>query len=216
MLDANLHALYKRQTPDALVMHGWRSNQVRSSPAMAKPFFRSNYAEVNNQFNGPFWDCVCIPLTRGYHALIDSDDYPKIFSHYWRVADPFPTYWQVCTRGISVMAREITKCPKGLVVDHINTNPLDNRKANLRICTRAENARNLNPRKNNKFGLKGVKEMEGRIYALIKINGKQIWLGTYPTPELAAKAYDRAAIKYHGEFARLNFPTHATELLGEE
>lgn len=96
-----------------------------------------------------------------------------------------------------------------IMVDHINGNPLDNRKCNLRLCTNAENCRNQKRKSTNIIGYKGVSKVTGlNLYQVrITLNGKTTQIGSsYKTPEEAAKAYDEAAIKYHGEFARLNFP----------
>lgn len=98
--------------------------------------------------------------------------------------------------------------PLGLLVDHINGNTLDNRIANLRACTPHGNMRNQIVNKSNKSGLKGVvarKSAKGtKFFCCIFVHGKQIDLGTYGNPLDAAYAYDIAAIKYYGEFAKTN------------
>lgn len=99
----------------------------------------------------------------------------------------------------------ICKTPKGMLTDHINRNGLDNRKENLRICTRVQNQWNAEKKKNGKNKYKGVGIHNGRIFAIIRVNGKDIYLGTtFKTLEDAALAYNKAAIKYRGEFAYLN------------
>ena len=77
------------------------------------------------------------------------------------------------------MHRVITKCPKGKQVDHINGDGLDNRKANLRICTVNENNKNAKMRKDNKSGYKGVSWYPNRHKwrCVIFVNKKQIYLG---------------------------------------
>lgn len=91
-------------------------------------------------------------------------------------------------------------------VDHINGNGLDNRKQNLRLATTQENGYNRKVNKNNTSGYKGVvyHKRDKRYQCSIKINGKRIHLGYFKTAIEAAKAYNEAAIKYFGEFARLN------------
>jgi hypothetical protein len=88
-------------------------------------------------------------------------------------------------------------------VDHINGNRADNRLSNLRIATHAENCRNSKPRKHNKSGIKGVRRMGSKWAARIRVNSKEIWLGSHKTPEEAKAAYDEAASRYHGEFSKV-------------
>jgi len=98
--------------------------------------------------------------------------------------------------------RQITGAERGQVVDHINGNPLDNRRENLRICTQAQNTRNSRMHRNNRLGVKGVYEQGGRYRAQIRADGKKVCLGYFSTAEEAARAYAAAAQRLHGEFAR--------------
>src|SRR5439155_1711101 len=95
--------------------------------------------------------------------------------------------------------------PRG-VIDHVNGNAMDDRIANLRQCSRSENARNVRGRATS--GLKGVYRRADRPgnkwYAQIAVSGKTICLGSFDSPEAAAAAYDAAACRYHGAFARTN------------
>jgi len=104
--------------------------------------------------------------------------------------------------------REITNAPKGLLVDHLNGDPLDNRKANLRLATQSQNRQNVPKRKNTSSRFIGVcfnKEMK-KWRAVINHDKKSIYLGDFKNEIDAARAYDTAARKYYGEFAKLNFP----------
>lgn len=92
------------------------------------------------------------------------------------------------------------------IVDHINRNKLDNRKANLRSATHGQNMINSGLRKDNKSGYKGVYLNNKSYEVQITSNGKRVYIGVYKTAVEAALAYDEAAKKYHGEFAYLNFP----------
>lgn len=87
-------------------------------------------------------------------------------------------------------------------VDHINGNRIDNRIENLRGCTRSENQRNKDGW--SKTGYKGVYNNNKGFMASIRINGQKVYLGTFPIAEQAADAYDNAAKKYFGEFAKTN------------
>lgn len=91
--------------------------------------------------------------------------------------------------------------------DHINGNQLDNRRSNLRIATKQENGRNSRKKRSGtRTRYKGVGIARGgKFVARIKADREQIRLGRFDTEEEAARAYDAAARRYHGEFARLNF-----------
>jgi hypothetical protein len=104
--------------------------------------------------------------------------------------------------------REIMNEPKGLLVDHKNNDSLDNRKANLRPATRSQNRQNVPKRKNTSSRFIGVSysKEEKKWRARITYKGKRIHLGWFDNEIDAARAYDAAARKYYGEFAKVNFP----------
>lgn len=90
----------------------------------------------------------------------------------------------------------------GLVIDHVNGNRLDNRKANLRICDRKENLRNMKRKKNNKSGQAGVSELSpGRWRARLMLNRKEIHLGVFDTFSEAKAARLAAEVEYYRQFA---------------
>ncbi|MHC4207804.1 MAG: HNH endonuclease, partial [Planctomycetota bacterium] len=95
----------------------------------------------------------------------------------------------------------------GYIVDHINGNGLDNRRANLRLATVAQNAWNSKKR-NPRSGYKGVwfAADKGLWRAAIVCHGRRIHIGYFTDKIAAARAYDAAARKYYKEFARPNFP----------
>lgn len=105
------------------------------------------------------------------------------------------------------MHRDIMRARAGFIIDHVNHNGLDNRKANLRPATLAQNARNSR-RRQNRSGYKGVCYYQDRnkYRAVIWHNYKRIHLGYFDSKITAARAYDTAAKKYHNDFASLNFP----------
>jgi len=106
------------------------------------------------------------------------------------------------------MHRVITKCKSGEDIDHRNHDGLDNRRLNLRVCSRSQNLQNQRRRSNNTSGFKGVAwcEQTQDWTTAVKVNKKLIWLGHYADKEEAAHAYDAAAREHFGEFACLNFP----------
>jgi hypothetical protein len=135
---------------------------------------------------------------------IDLEDYEKVRGYRWRLNGDGRVFHGKRFKALSRLIMGVTD-PK-IQVDHINHNLLDNRKENLRICTGAENTRNMQRLKRNTSGYKGVSWDKNRKKwtAYIHKNNKQIYLGRYQTKEQAAEIYNEAAIKYHGEFACLN------------
>jgi hypothetical protein len=103
--------------------------------------------------------------------------------------------------------RLIMCAPKNLCVDHINGDGLDNRRANLRICTGKENQHNMRRHRDSQSPYKGVRfdPRDGCWYARIYTDGHEISLGAHRSPEAAALAYDDAAVRCFGVFAKLNF-----------
>jgi len=154
-----------------------------------------------------------IKLTQGEEALVDDEDFEKLNQYSWHLHrfKKKGYKWMASRIGVNdeeiLMHREIMQCPSTHVVDHINGDNLDNRKANLRVCTNAENCRNRRgPRKGNLSGYKGVSWSHGKWHAVVMKNGKQYSFGYFNDPKEAAIARDQAAVRLHGEFASLNFP----------
>ena len=106
------------------------------------------------------------------------------------------------------MHQFIMRPPKGKVVDHIDGNGLNNRRANLRLCTPRQNRRNTRPRRKTSAFL-GVSRRGSKYLARIKHDGRQLYLGLFDDEIEAARARDRKACELFGEFAWLNFPDDA-------
>ena len=111
--------------------------------------------------------------------------------------------YAVRTTDLARMHRIILSTPAGMVTDHINRDRLDNRTANLRNCTQAENSRNKGIRPSNKLGVKGViwDTKTNKYKAIVKLNYKQHVAGYFDDLQEAAKAYRALAKQLHGEFA---------------
>lgn len=160
-----------------------------------------------------------IPLTQGYFTKVDDDDFARLASYRWQPSK-IRQHIRVCRivkidgkRTTLYMARDVINAPRGKYVDHINGDNLDNRKCNLRICTNSENLRNRSKNKTNTSGYKGVyknKDTYTKVNknkpwkVLIMTKGNSKFIGTFKTKKEAAKAYNKAAKKYHGNFAYFN------------
>lgn len=144
--------------------------------------------------------------------LFDPEDFDLIKPHKWRLTpDGYLLTSDPKNRQTGIyMHRMIMSCPPDMQVDHINGNKLDNRRCNLRICTKRQNLCNADAAKARRKGKwKGYTQREnGKYAARIKAEGKNIYLGEFLTEENAATAYNFAALEYHGEYAYYNRSQH--------
>jgi hypothetical protein len=190
--------------------------------------------KVNLTINVPNWlDRVCawpvvmwrkwkdgeayrrIGLTDGKFAVVDEEDYYRLGNFGWCAKTSFGKTYAIRfvdmpKRGAVMvsMHREIINAPAGLLVDHRNTDSLDNRRSNLRLATHSQNMSNRRKMKiktSSQYIGVSFEKSRGLWITTIRNNNKSIWLGRFKNEIDTARAYDRAAIKYHGEFARLNF-----------
>ena len=129
-------------------------------------------------------------------ALIDLDDVDRCSDYRWSY-DRYVRNWR-----IGMLHRFIMDCPDDLVVDHINHNPLDNRKCNLRICDIRHNSINKKQMSNNTSGVTGVylKKDRNKWGARIVVDGRCIYLGYFNTYEEAVESRLQAEIEYFGEY----------------
>jgi hypothetical protein len=158
-----------------------------------------------------------IPLTHGKVALVDSEDYNWLSQFKWRAQKsgkrPDAFY---AVRSITIkkrrttiqMHRQIIKPPPGLEIDHKNNDGLDNRRCNLRFCTRSQNMANSRGHTRRRSSFKGVyfHKQFRKWRAIITKNKKNLHLGFFKSQVRAAMAYDDKAKELFGEFANPNFP----------
>jgi hypothetical protein len=152
-------------------------------------------------------------------ALVDDCDFEWLSSFAWHLHNgtngviyahrTYPRELQrwLGTHGI-FMHRQILQAPKGMDVDHINGNGLDNQKSNLRLCTRRQNLANQRLRASKTIPYKGVYFVSSKpvnpYHARLHKDYNGIHIGCFPTPEEAARAYDKAALEAFGEYAQTN------------
>lgn len=155
-------------------------------------------------------DLAIIPLRNG-EVLLDAVNADAILAIYYiRIArNETATYVEAAhrkTRRGLRLSRVIMQPPRGMVVDHINGDTLDNRRANLRVVTSQANSRNRAKQSQCSSRYKGVCFVAGRWSAYIYSDYKQYRLGRFTSETEAAAAYDAAARERFGECAALNFP----------
>ena len=162
-----------------------------------------------------------IRLTKGKYALVDDEDFEYLNQWKWSWVggeriyaargeyDP-TTYIKGKNHGRTkhIFMHRVIINSDAETVDHINGNTLDNQRSNLRPCSEIDNIRNQKMASDNTSGYKGVAWGKREKYwiAYITVSYKQKHLGYFRNKIDAAIAYDLAACRFFGEFARLNFP----------
>ncbi len=181
-----------------------------------------------------------LPLPNGLSFIVDAADADAVAGFSWHTkghsrGDKRGTYVHRTVRltpgrkgkkTAIALHRWLVGAQPGQVVDHINGDTLDNRRQNLRLTDARGNSTNIVSSKRQKLGgFKGVswnpraKKWQASICGgEIKSNGKrrQLYLGVFTDPVIAAKAYDAAALRHFGEFACLNFPLGTVETTSAE
>lgn len=156
-----------------------------------------------------------IQLTQGMFSIVDDEDAGRFYGIRWSLLRGRHTnYARGKIRGQTVYMHRIIMSVdgKGVFVDHINRNGLDNRRSNLRICNRTQNGANSMSRSHSSL-FRGVFIDRGRIRAAIAREGRVVHLGYFAKEVDAAAAYNRAAIEVFGSFASLNLiPTEISDV----
>jgi hypothetical protein len=151
-----------------------------------------------------------IELGTGISATIDDEDFEILSKYSWSLSNKGYAYRTDAGKGRHIfMHRDLIPCkdyPEE-EIDHINRNKLDNRKSNLRICTKSQNLMNKPAQSNNTSGYKGVSKKKDRNkwQSQISVDGRLNYIGSFNTAEEAAEAYDRVAKIVYGNFAVTNF-----------
>ena len=155
-----------------------------------------------------------IPLTQGKVALVDADDYERLAQFNWYAVKHRHGFKAARSawlgdkkRKMVLMHRAIMNASDDQQIDHIDRDPLNNRRMNLRVATRAENARNTNSRHGSTSTYLGVSwtARDRKWVARIQVQGSCLHLGYFADEMEAALAYDAAARLHFGEFANPNF-----------
>jgi hypothetical protein len=158
-----------------------------------------------------------IQLSRGFVTQVDDEDFEFLSQISWFAFKHGQKFTAARTLFINGRRKTIFmhRCillpcntSSKIEIDHIDGNALNNQKANLRTCTHSQNTKNKDKQSINTSGFKGVyfHKKNKKWRAQIGLNGRRVTLGEFHTKEEAASTYDLSAVKYYGEFARLNFP----------
>lgn len=158
-----------------------------------------------------------IPLTQGKVAFVDDEDLERVMAagpwHLWRARSGRRTMYakhssnRLPNQMTVLLHRFILGAEPGQLIDHINGDGLDNRRANLRFCSASQNIQNQGKAHTGTSRFKGVHWNRARCRWYARGGPHQRYLGSYDVEEEAARAYDVAARDAFGEYARLNFRT---------
>ena len=145
-----------------------------------------------------------IRLSKNKFALVDDEDFEWLNKYKWYFNGHYAVR-HILTNKVEFMHRIILNTPKNKFTDHINKNKLDNRRINLRIASKSQNRVNSFSQM-SKSGFRGVRPTSKKNgwFARIGVDGKRIYLGFFKNKIEAARAYNKAANEYFGDFANLN------------
>ena len=150
-------------------------------------------------------DTTILKTTKGIEFTIDTSDLEKVLCYTWCVSKTGYLVANINSKVVKLHRYLLELSSASKVVDHINHNPLDNRRSNLRVCTQNKNAKNMKLKSNNSSGFPGIDITPHNKYRVrITVNKKEIRTGNFDTLSEAISARKAAEIKYFGEFAPNN------------
>ena len=216
---------YKRKFPDAKPKKKTKEvccvcGSAFSSHFLGKPYCNMHYLRMKVNGSADLQgrkrtnkyavdgDTVTVTTSNGRTFIADASDLELIQRYNWCFSKT--GYLVANIRGkVTKLHRYLLSPDPSSVIDHINGNPADNRRDNLRICSIADNSRNTSPSKNSSTGIVGVKlSPAGKYVAHIMVNRKHITLGTFERIDEAAEARKQAELLYFGEFSPTTSRTH--------
>ena len=152
-------------------------------------------------------ELIFVPLTRGYEAVVNIADFEIVDGFNWfSIVTPHSVYAARRDGYKTIyLHRAISMAHKGIDVDHIDCDGLNNRRENIRVANRSQNNQNRRKSTNNKSGYKGVSfcKRSSKWRASIKIDGKYKSLGYFNEANKAHEAYCAASKEMHGDFGRI-------------
>lgn len=182
----------------SVVIDGWsaRSGKIKSCGCYNADRIKSkrkfNKYEIIDGY-------VKVKLNDENYMLCDIEDWERFKGHYWYMSDNGYAVCETMKTGALRFHKLVTGTTAEVIIDHINRNKLDNRKQNLRIANKKVNSINRDLQSNNTTGHAGVhfNKKNGKWNARVKVNGKVIWLGSFPTKEEAIAARKAGEEKYY-------------------
>ena len=137
---------------------------------------------------------------RNTYTLVDDEDFDLLkYTGTWHLSQ----YNRPYSKTLGSLSRFLIEAKENEIVDHIDHNPLNNQKSNLRLVTSQQNSWNAKVRFGVKY--KGVKKFpNGKYKAIVRVNSKTLYFGNYDTDFQAAMRYNQEIVKFRGEFAYLN------------